>query len=325
MSDGWLLHPDISTDEQFAQLDERAKLIYLLTLAHLDREGLIEASPVYILNRCVPGCGYDAGDVSQAIEQWVSTVNAHGGPKPLVRLYSDPPTGKDVVQFLGFRKRQARLLRLRFGRPSELPPPPDQLSIDDDVAGTSTRVARTQGGSARNASESALAGAREGATGDGPSSTSSRSSSSEPQQQLTRERSPAELRRLLESHFQELFQRPARLSGEQGRRLAAAASTIGVDAAVALIKERREAGADPQSLAFFVPVLEERAADRRAVDDARQGNDRERAERYVRQTGWGLTERALREELARFQLSAAVVDELVELGRGLANREEAAA
>lgn len=88
--------------------------------------------------------------------------------------------------------------------------------------------------------------------------------------------------------FERSFGRTAGLRREQLARLEGVLERVGVDAALALIRRRRELGANPNCLAWFLPALEDLAASQPPVDEVGPETMQEslRAELWVRSVGW---------------------------------------
>ncbi|MEZ5101199.1 MAG: helix-turn-helix domain-containing protein [Thermoleophilia bacterium] len=88
--------------------------------------------------------------------------------------------------------------------------------------------------------------------------------------------------------FERAFGRPARLRREQLARLEGVLDRVGLDQALQLIRRRRELGARPNCLAWFLPALEELAASEPPVDEVGAETMQEslRAELWVRSVGW---------------------------------------
>lgn len=113
MARGRLLNRTISTDDRLNNLSQEAMLLYLLTIPHLDRDGLIDGRPRVLWASAAP-LRMDLLDSAPRIAQeWIDAG--------LVIRYNGART--PVLWFVGFQKNQTGM---RYDRepPSQFAPPP---------------------------------------------------------------------------------------------------------------------------------------------------------------------------------------------------------
>jgi hypothetical protein len=113
MAQGRMLSKSASEDEALNRCSLEAHLLYVQTLPHLDRDGLITGRPLLLWRLALP-LRVDFIDITgRLIDEWVQ----HG----LVVRYA----GKDgpVLFFKGFRQHNAKIY-YEEERPSVYPPPP---------------------------------------------------------------------------------------------------------------------------------------------------------------------------------------------------------
>lgn len=325
MADGRMLRRTLAWDARFAQLSEQAGLLYLMAIPHLDVDGRMLGHPAAVRGTVAPMLaerhGWTDGDVEGWIGEWQSTRDEDGHHCPLVWWYG--VGGTLVLEFRGFAKNQ-RLRRDREAASLFPPPPHDLLSehVLEPAPVPSGAAAATPPQepleSAPVPSGGAAATQPQGRPGQQPSTNGRGYSGVTPEllrseaeaeveveskQQLPRgPDSGDDVALLLAARFTSLFDRPHRLRDDLRPRLERAVAAIGIDGAVRLMEERAaQQGATPGSLAFFLPAFEERAGQlpqRRESIDGSGNGWRARAERYVDQVGFQLTDGALREELA---------------------------
>lgn len=114
MARGRLLSTEASVDLELNSLTNESMLLYLLTLPHLDRDGLTDGTPLRLTAIAAP-LRFELRDgAGSLINEWVETG--------LVVRYS-AGKGRQVLFFKGFRKHQQGL---EYGREpaSKFPPPP---------------------------------------------------------------------------------------------------------------------------------------------------------------------------------------------------------
>lgn len=113
MARGRFISTSVATDARLNSLSVEAELVYLMTIPHLDRDGLIEGDPNVLWGKVCPKRRQFLDSMAVYIQEW-----AKAG---LVLMY-DSNNGP-VLWFKGFVKNQ---LGLRYDRetPSEFPPPP---------------------------------------------------------------------------------------------------------------------------------------------------------------------------------------------------------
>lgn len=114
MARGRLLSTEASVDPELNSLSPLAMLLYVLTLPHLDRDGLIDANPMRLAAVAAPLQPELRDGAGSMINQWVEAG--------LVLRY-DIGRGRACLFFKGFRKHQQGL---EYGREpaSKYPPPP---------------------------------------------------------------------------------------------------------------------------------------------------------------------------------------------------------
>lgn len=114
MARGRLLSTEASVDPELNSLSPLAMLLYVLTLPHLDRDGLIDANPMRLAAVAAPLQPELRDGAGAYINQWVEAG--------LVVRY-DIGRGRACLFFKGFRKHQQGL---EYGREpsSKYPPPP---------------------------------------------------------------------------------------------------------------------------------------------------------------------------------------------------------
>ncbi|MBE2240129.1 MAG: hypothetical protein IAE81_20235 [Caldilineaceae bacterium] len=114
MARGRLLSTEASVDPELNSLSSESMLLYLLTLAHLDRDGLIDGHPMRLNAVAAPMRSELRDQAGALINEWVETG--------LVVRYG-VGNGRNVLFFKGFRKHQQGL---EYGREpaSKYPPPP---------------------------------------------------------------------------------------------------------------------------------------------------------------------------------------------------------
>lgn len=108
-----MLSTDASIDPELNSLTLESMTLYLLTIAHLDRDGLIDANPMRLTAQAAPLRPELRDRAGALINEWIEAG--------LVVRY---PIGRNqyAIFFKGFRKHN----RFEYSkdRPSELPPPP---------------------------------------------------------------------------------------------------------------------------------------------------------------------------------------------------------
>lgn len=119
MARGRFLSESIAKDARLNSLSVEAELVYLMTIPHLDRDGLIEGDPDVLWGTVCPKRRMFLDRMAGFIQEW--TIAG------LVLAY-DTDDGV-VLWFKGFTKNQ---LGLRYDRetPSKFSPPPDLSSVD---------------------------------------------------------------------------------------------------------------------------------------------------------------------------------------------------
>lgn len=127
MARGRLLSTEASVDPELNSLSSESMLLYLLTLPHLDRDGLTDGTPMRLTAIAAPLRFDLRADAGALINEWVEAglVVRYGAGK-----------GRSVLFFKGFRKHQQGLEYAREPA-SKFPPPPgwtrtkDGLTPDD--------------------------------------------------------------------------------------------------------------------------------------------------------------------------------------------------
>lgn len=116
MARGRMIASTVATDKRFNSLSSDAALVYLMTIPHLDRDGLILGDAMPLWGRVCPRRSEYMAFMEELIVEWVKSG--------LVIAY----TCEDgrVLYFVGFGKNQTGM---RYDReaPSMFPPPPNHI------------------------------------------------------------------------------------------------------------------------------------------------------------------------------------------------------
>ena len=113
MARGRFISESVAKDLRLNSLSVEAELVYLMTIPHLDRDGLIEGDTEVVYGTVCPKRRIFIDRIGEFIREWVQVG--------LVTMY-DSDEGS-VLWFRGFTKNQ---VGLRYDRetPSKFPPPP---------------------------------------------------------------------------------------------------------------------------------------------------------------------------------------------------------
>lgn len=113
MAKGRMITQDACEDRELNSISMEAQLLYLLTLPHLDRDGLVDGRASWIGGRAAPERAILRERAGSLIEEWVA--------QGLVTRYE----GKNgpVLFFHGFRKHNANLVYEREQESKFAPPP----------------------------------------------------------------------------------------------------------------------------------------------------------------------------------------------------------
>lgn len=122
MARGRMINQSIATDKRLNSLSVDAELVYLMTIPHLDRDGLILGEPNMLASQVCPRRPELRPYMDSIINEWVTLG--------LVLRYE----GKEdpILFFVGFAKNQGGL---RYDRetPSQFPPPPGYKRTNDGL------------------------------------------------------------------------------------------------------------------------------------------------------------------------------------------------
>jgi hypothetical protein len=123
MARGRFISESVAKDLRLNSLSVEAQLVYLMTIPHLDRDGLIEGDTDILYGTVCPKRRQFIDEIGEFIQEWVQAG--------LVIAY-DSDAGP-VLWFKGFAKNQ---LGLRYDRetPSKFPPPPGYERCDDGLS-----------------------------------------------------------------------------------------------------------------------------------------------------------------------------------------------
>lgn len=108
-----MVSTDASIDPELNSVTLASMALYLLTIPHLDRDGLIDANPVRLAAQAAPLRSELRDGAGLLINEWIEAG--------LVQRYPGS-RNQFVLFFKGFRKHNR--FEYRKDRPSELPPPP---------------------------------------------------------------------------------------------------------------------------------------------------------------------------------------------------------
>lgn len=122
MARGRFISESIATDARLNGLSVEAELVYLMTVPHLDRDGLIEGDPDVLWGKVCPKRRQFLDGMSAYIQEW-----AKAG---LVLMY-DTDEGT-VLWFKGFSKNQQGMRYEREAQ-SKFPPPPGSEPTPDKL------------------------------------------------------------------------------------------------------------------------------------------------------------------------------------------------
>lgn len=129
MARGRFISESVATDARLNSLSVEAELVYLMTVPHLDRDGLIDGDPDVLWGKVCPKRRQFLDAMTLYIEEWIRAE--------LVVSYETP--GGAVLWFKGFAKNQVGL-RYERESPSRFPPPPH--GKDSQPAGSSPATVR---------------------------------------------------------------------------------------------------------------------------------------------------------------------------------------
>lgn len=119
MASGRFLSASIATDTQLALLSIEAEWLYLHSIPHLDRDGMITADPIQLLLQIAPlRFSTLAPRVAHLVDEWIAVG--------LVIRFATP--AGPALFYKGFLKNQT--LRYDRERPSLYPPPPGYINTD---------------------------------------------------------------------------------------------------------------------------------------------------------------------------------------------------
>ena len=139
MARGRMIASTVATDKRFNSLSSEAGLVYLMTIPHLDRDGLILGDAMPLWGRVCPRRTEYMPIMDELIAEWVKAG--------LVLAY-ECEEGR-VLYFLGFGKNQTGM---RYDReaPSIYPPPPDYIrtstGIEKAKSGACSELVRSDDG-----------------------------------------------------------------------------------------------------------------------------------------------------------------------------------
>ena len=132
MAEARMINRSVSTDERLNGMSRDAMLLYLMTVPHLDRDGLTDGRPRVLWAAVAPLQDAWLQSVGALIDEWVACG--------LVVRYGDG--GCPVLYFTGFAKNQARMPYARE-RASKFPCPPGCEPCCEPCTGaTSANAAR---------------------------------------------------------------------------------------------------------------------------------------------------------------------------------------
>lgn len=122
MARGRMINTAIAEDEQFNEMSINAQFLFVRTIPHLDRDGLITGNPVLLAAKIAPLLTQLHGEIGSVIQEWIENE--------FVILYKDGK--RDVLFFPSFRKNQ---IGMRYEREpeSEFAPPPNMLRTKDGL------------------------------------------------------------------------------------------------------------------------------------------------------------------------------------------------
>lgn len=119
MARGRFISESVAKDLRLNSLSVEAELVYLMTVPHLDRDGLIEGDPDVLWGKVCPKRRQFLDSMATYIQEWASA--------DLVLVY-DSDDGP-VLWFRGFTKNQQGM-RYEREAPSRFPPPPSGKTPD---------------------------------------------------------------------------------------------------------------------------------------------------------------------------------------------------
>ena len=133
MPAGRFLSKTVATDEALNRLSWQAQAIYLMTIPHLDRDGLITGHPLLLMAQVAPLRAAElVSTMADLIQEWIAVE--------LVLLYHDASDGQPVLFF----KDQELGIRYTRETPSTFAPPPGyERTPDGLIPGDTAAIAPT--------------------------------------------------------------------------------------------------------------------------------------------------------------------------------------
>ena len=112
MARGRMTNKTVAIDRRLNSLSIESHLLYMMTLPHLDRDGLIAGDPPLLKSTAVPRREELHSRIAELVQEWLDAE--------LVIRYETPDTA--VLFFPSFGKNQT--LQYNKEGPSQFPPPP---------------------------------------------------------------------------------------------------------------------------------------------------------------------------------------------------------
>jgi hypothetical protein len=117
MPTGRFLRKTVSTDKSLNRLSWQAQAVYIMTIPHLDRDGLITGHPLLLMAQVAPLRAAELmSSMADLIQEWIAAE--------LVVLYHNPDNGQPVLFFPRFLKHQRLGANYAREKPSVFAPPP---------------------------------------------------------------------------------------------------------------------------------------------------------------------------------------------------------
>lgn len=133
MASGRFLSTTIADDERLALLSTTAELLYLKTIPHLDRDGMISGKPGFLWGKVCPLREELIGEMQTVIDEWV-------GVGLVIRMATD---AGPALFFPGFLKNN-NLPHYKRERPSRFPAPPGYTRTDKGLVALESVVDELQ-------------------------------------------------------------------------------------------------------------------------------------------------------------------------------------